>query len=118
MIHLRPEKERVTLSAAGRAHKARSRRMPANRARLDPAHGSGAGAPQDARRGHELAVPMDALQHRTVGDARSGERDVAAGKIGQFVFAVEIRNAEAGCARTFFVVAKDEARLDLASDAA
>jgi len=98
MIHLRPEKERVTLSAAGthlrrdqgacprmwRALTQRTVRVPE---RI-----------KDARRGHELAMPMDTLQHRTVGGRRWRRTRHRPGKIGQFVLAIEIRNAEAGCA--------------------
>src|ERR1700719_2128810 len=92
--------------------------MPANVARLDPANCSRAGAHQDARRAHKVAMPMNTLEHRAVRDSGRSEDDVSAGEIRQHVFALEIRNAEAGCARTLLVVAKNKAGLNLTSDAA
>src|SRR5581483_2349891 len=58
------------------------------------------------------------LEHSAAGDARSGEHDIALGKIEEPVFAAEIADAAAPGALALVVVAEDQATLHEAADAA
>src|SRR5580693_5652292 len=122
-IHRRAEKDRETWNAGPDSCGAASVTMRALMARpcmprLDPTDGSRRRAHHDALGRVVRAGPVNAVEHRSVGDPGRSEDHVAGGQIVQRIFAIEIGDAETASALAFFVVAEDEPRLDLAADAA
>src|SRR5438128_1644039 len=105
--HRRPEKELVTLSAGRDPPLSPSGRMAAKMARLDPAHGARARTHENARGGHKRPVAMYAVEHRAVGDTGGGEHRIAAGEIGERVFALQIGDAETRRTHALLIIAED-----------
>src|SRR5258708_7102898 len=87
----RPVKERATPNAAAPFSISPSSNVAAV-ARLDPAHRARRGPHHHAFGGDEIAMAVNAAQHRTVGDAGGREHYIARDQVQQTVFAVQVRN--------------------------
>src|ERR1700722_13050653 len=111
----RPENDRATPKTGARVN-ASILILPADMARLHPAHGTRAGAHENAFSGDVLPMEMHALQHRAVCHARRRKHHIAGGELIQRVFAIEIGDAQPRGACALVVLLEHETRLHLSAD--